>query len=121
MRGTVRAVVRPPYLPALLNLGKWRYLRDILQRYRYCSGLDAVLLIGATMWLVALLSCVAVLFLIPRFSITTISVWGSMLLLAMWCTAGGFGGGSGMNANTDRLQSHALCIADLCNGIHGNT
>lgn len=64
----------------------------------YCSGLDAVLLIGATMWLVALLSCVAVLFLIPRFSITTISVWGSMLLLAMWCTAGGFGGGSGMNA-----------------------
>ena len=64
----------------------------------YCSGLDTVLLIGVTIWIVSLLSCVAVLFLIPRLSITTISVWGSMLLLAMWCTAGGFGGGSGMNA-----------------------
>ena len=68
----------------------------------YCSGLDAVLLIGATMWLVALLSCVAVLFLIPRFSITTISVWGSMLLLAMWCTAGG------CNPMRYALQTYAM-------------
>lgn len=64
----------------------------------YCSWLDAMLLIGVTIWLVALLSCVAVPFLIPRFSITTISVWGSMLLLTMWCTAGGSGGGTVMDA-----------------------
>ena len=90
----------------------------------YCSGLDAVLLIGATMWLVALLSCVAVLFLIPRCSITTISVWGSMLLLAMWCTAGGFGGGAGMNAilTVCNPMSYALqTYATAYMGTHGMT
>ena len=90
----------------------------------YCSWLDAVLLIGVTMWLVALLSCVAVPFLIPRFSIATISVWGSMLLLAMWCTAGGFGGGTVMDAiltvcNPMRYALRTYAMAYM--GVHGMT